>query len=238
MMMTKIPMFKEVILISFYCEHCGYKNSEVTFGGKLNDYASKISLNVIKANDFKRDCVRSEHCTIIIPEFDLEIPASKKGSVNTIEGFLMNTIDDLNSDQEERKLKQPEVFEKIETFVAKLQDAIDGKCFPFHFIFNDPSGNSFIKNPYAPNQDHNMIIQKIPRTLEQLSQMGYSIENAVEQVEQSKKALSDILENESKNRFKTLDAHRIDFSKPLTEDVKGESLVFQVPCHSCGLEGE
>jgi zinc finger protein len=34
-MYTTIPMFKEVILSSFSCEHCGYKNTEVQFGGKL-----------------------------------------------------------------------------------------------------------------------------------------------------------------------------------------------------------
>lgn len=43
--------------------------------------------------DFKRDCVKSEHCTIKIPELELEIPSTKKsGSINTIEGFLLNTI--------------------------------------------------------------------------------------------------------------------------------------------------
>lgn len=98
MMMTKIPMFKEVILISFYCEHCGYKNTEVTFGGKINDYATRINLKVIKAEDFKRDCIRSEFASIRIPELDLEMPSSKKGSVNTIEGFIMNSIEDLESD--------------------------------------------------------------------------------------------------------------------------------------------
>lgn len=98
MMLTKIPMFKEVILISFYCSHCGYKNAEVTFGGKINEYATKIELKVIKFDDFKRDCVKSEHCSIRIPELDFEIPSSKKGSVNTIEGFISNAIDDLQSD--------------------------------------------------------------------------------------------------------------------------------------------
>ena len=28
-MYTKIPMFKEIILSSFTCEHCGFKNTEV-----------------------------------------------------------------------------------------------------------------------------------------------------------------------------------------------------------------
>jgi len=28
-MYTKIPMFREIILSSFYCEDCGFKNTEV-----------------------------------------------------------------------------------------------------------------------------------------------------------------------------------------------------------------
>jgi len=28
-MYTAIPMFKEIILSSFYCDECGFKNSEV-----------------------------------------------------------------------------------------------------------------------------------------------------------------------------------------------------------------
>ena len=48
--------------------------------------------------DFKRDVIKSEHATIKIPELDFEIPANKKGTVNTIEGFIRNTIEDLESE--------------------------------------------------------------------------------------------------------------------------------------------
>ena len=42
-MYTKIPMFKEIILSSFICEHedCGFRNNEVQFGGKLSDTGCK-----------------------------------------------------------------------------------------------------------------------------------------------------------------------------------------------------
>ncbi|EGR28690.1 zinc finger protein 259, putative [Ichthyophthirius multifiliis] len=232
LLMVTIPMFKQIILMSFCCETCGYRNSEVQFGGKLNDYASRITLKVKDISDFKRDCVKSEHCTIRISELDLEIPSSGKGSVNTIEGFLMNAVQDLESDQEERKVKIPEMFEKIKNFIEKLNKLIEGKAFPFTFIFEDPSGNSFIKNPYAPHNDPNLHIEKISRTKEQLEAMGYSAENAIMNINQEQ------MDTQKVERIIQLDAHRVDFSKPLTEDVKGESLVFKVPCHSCGLEGE
>lgn len=105
--MTKIPMFREIILISFYCDNCGFKNNEVQFGGKLNDHAITLYLKCFKMEvfiikyfyqDFKRDVIKSEHATIKIPELDFEIPANKKGTVNTIEGFIRNTIEDLESE--------------------------------------------------------------------------------------------------------------------------------------------
>ena len=85
-------------ILNLECNNCGYKNNEVTFGGKINDYATRINLKVIKMDDFKRDCVKSEHCSLRIPELDFEVPSSKKGSVNTIEGFIVNAIEDLESD--------------------------------------------------------------------------------------------------------------------------------------------
>jgi len=45
-MYTKIPMFKEIILSSFACDHCGLKNTEVQFGGKLADTGIKYKLTI------------------------------------------------------------------------------------------------------------------------------------------------------------------------------------------------
>ena len=49
-------------------------------------------------DDFKRDVIKSEHATIKIPELDFEIPDNKKGTINTIEGYVTNTIEDLESE--------------------------------------------------------------------------------------------------------------------------------------------
>jgi zinc finger protein len=53
-MFTKIPMFKEVIISSFVCEECGYKNSEVQFGGKIADFGIRYTLNVINEENMNR----------------------------------------------------------------------------------------------------------------------------------------------------------------------------------------
>lgn len=52
--MTKIPFFKEVVLASFYCEKCGYRNNEVQFAGKLPDYGVVILFRVLSKEDLNR----------------------------------------------------------------------------------------------------------------------------------------------------------------------------------------
>lgn len=48
--------------------------------------------------------IKSEYATLRIPELDLEVPSSKKGYLNTIEGFLNNFYDELAENQTERKV--------------------------------------------------------------------------------------------------------------------------------------
>lgn len=120
----------------------------------------------------------------------------------------------------------------------------DGEGFPFTFIFDDPSGNSFIKNPYAPssgteifytfitlNIDPEMKIEHYLATREQLEAMGYNPENAIEE----RKTM------DSDHKLKIDQAHKmLDFTAPLdeNEDLKGEALCFPTPCHACQEMGE
>ena len=46
LLLTMIPYFREVILMSFECDHCGMKNSEVQFGGKVQEQGAKIELEL------------------------------------------------------------------------------------------------------------------------------------------------------------------------------------------------
>jgi zinc finger protein len=45
-LLTKIPFFKEIILMAFDCEHCGYKSSEVSAGQALADHGIHFELTV------------------------------------------------------------------------------------------------------------------------------------------------------------------------------------------------
>ncbi len=60
---------------------------------------------------------------------------------------------------------------------------MDGEKFPLTVKVRDPSGNSYIKNPYAPKADKNLEITSFERTMDELVQMGYSAENAKENID-------------------------------------------------------
>lgn len=120
-MYTKIPMFKEIILSSFYCDNCGFKNTEVQFGGKLEDNGVKYVFKVTDATAINRSVVKSEYATIRIPELDFEIPPqTQKGSINTIEGFIARSIMGISELQEERRRFDPVTAGKLDEFIAKL----------------------------------------------------------------------------------------------------------------------
>ena len=92
-----------------------------------------------------RSIVKSEFASIRIPEIDFEIPPqTQKGSIKTVEGFLLSTIEGIGELQEERRKFDPATAAKIDEFLGKLRDKMDGKSFPFTFEISDPSGNSFV----------------------------------------------------------------------------------------------
>lgn len=55
--------------------------------------------------------------------------------------------------QPERRSLYPEIAQQIDHFLKKLQNMAEGNLFPFTFEMDDISGNSYIKNPFAPNED-------------------------------------------------------------------------------------
>jgi zinc finger protein len=46
-MMTKIPFFKEIILMAFECPHCAFRSSEVQHGQSLADHGIHFELNAV-----------------------------------------------------------------------------------------------------------------------------------------------------------------------------------------------
>ena len=187
-MYTKIPMFKEIILSSFICDSdrgCGFKNTEVQFGGKLAAHGCKFTYTISDEQALNRSIVKSEYATIRIPELDFEIPPqTQKGSINTVEGVLARSIDGISELQEERRRYDPAIAAKLDEFIQKLVWYKEGKVLPFTFELIDPSGNSFIQNPFAPKPDANLKFEKFMRSSNDYQIMGYPVNEAELMAEQ------------------------------------------------------
>ena len=83
LLLTKIPFYKEIILMSFECEHCGFKNNEVQSGDKIQEKGSVIQCSISSVKDLNRQVIKSDYATVKIPDIDFEIPPqSKRGGKN------------------------------------------------------------------------------------------------------------------------------------------------------------
>ncbi|CAO1620448.1 unnamed protein product [Parajaminaea phylloscopi] len=123
LLMTYIPYFKEVLVASFLCEHCGERNNEIQSAGQIQEKGCIYTVHVTDVADLNRQVVKSEWCTVNIPELAIEIPA-KRGQLTTVEGILSDTLRDLELDQPLRKHMQPEAYEKIEVLCNKIREIV------------------------------------------------------------------------------------------------------------------
>lgn len=174
-MMTKIPFFKEMIVMSFRCDKCGYRNNEVQSGGKVELNGVRVIAIVDGTRDLNRQVVKSEHCTVRIPELDFEIPSqTQKGSMTTIEGLIMKASADLKMTAEMNKEQNPEWAAQVLAFCEeKLEKIIERK---FNLELNDPSGYSTIENLHLPYPDPKLEIRHYGRTKAQDQALGFYTE--------------------------------------------------------------
>ncbi len=52
--------------------------------------------------------------------------------------------------QEDRLEQAPEVHAQVEAFVQRLRSLLEPSGMPYTLLLDDPSGNSFLENPFAP----------------------------------------------------------------------------------------
>ncbi|CAK9438795.1 uncharacterized protein LODBEIA_P30190 [Lodderomyces beijingensis] len=184
MLLTRIPFFREVIVMSFECPHCGFKNSEIQAAAQIAEKGSKYVLKVEDVKDFNRQVVKSETATVRFNELDIEIPP-KRGQLINIEGLLQEMISDLESDQEERKKIQPQLYDQIDAVIKKIQSFLNGDpgTLPLTVSVDDPAGNSWIE--YKPGEAaHKWAMYEYNRTPEQNVYLGLVSADEVAQNQQ------------------------------------------------------
>ncbi|XP_045456297.1 zinc finger protein ZPR1 [Melitaea cinxia] len=171
LLLTRIPHYKNVVIMSFSCEQCGFENNEIQPGGSYAELGVRWKLRVEDPIDLNRQVVKSDYTAVRIPELDFEIPAqSQKGEVTTVEGIITRAIAGLTQDQEVRRQQHPEEAAQIEQFIERLQTLKNGGSWVLEL--EDISGNCFVENPQAPAKDPRCERTDFKRTKEQNHVLG------------------------------------------------------------------
>lgn len=144
LLLTRIPFFREIILMSFFCPHCNFKNSEIQSAGEIQQKGARYELRLRDMEDLGRQVVKSDTAVVKFVELDIEVPAGR-GQLTNVEGLLSMILEDLAASQEQRKEVAKEVYDKIEEILAKGKKMLAGEAFPFRLSLDDPSGNSVIE---------------------------------------------------------------------------------------------
>ncbi|KAL9558399.1 hypothetical protein MBANPS3_000942 [Mucor bainieri] len=183
-LLSKIPHFKEIIIMAFECPHCGFRNNELQSAGVFNERGHTITLAIKSKEDMNRQLVKSDYCSVKFEELDLEIPANNnRGLLTTVEGLVDNVIDDLSAGQPVRKATEEAVYNRIEEIIATLNGYKEGSAFTLKL--DDPSGNSYVENKCLPNQDPQIKLRWYTRTPEQQAFLGLQAENQQTPAEQA-----------------------------------------------------
>lgn len=227
LLLTQIPFYKEVIIMSFCCENCGYQNNEIQPGGEMAPKGIRIQVRIDKLKDLNRRVVKSDFSSVRIEELDFEIPArSQKGEVTTVEGIIDRVVRGLEQDQPVRRIQHPEAAEQIDRFTDSLKELKEMKK-PFTITIEDISGNSFVENPNAPTPDPNTTISHFLRDKEQNHLLGIFTQEEVNDKKPEKKPA------EEDKLLKMIP----EGSWPL-EELQGEVLQFPTNCPECKADCE
>lgn len=136
LLMTTIPHFKKIIIMSFECDKCGFKNNEIQTGNDLEVKGVDFTLDIRQllnnenwvkdlADFMNRQIVKSAYGVVsfkFIPSntedeiVQFEIPKGK-AQLSTTEGLMMDTILDLHALQHLRKYQNIEAYEKIDDLI-------------------------------------------------------------------------------------------------------------------------
>lgn len=227
LLLVKVPHFKDVILMSFECDHCGYRDNELQDAAPLQDHGIRIVANILSVQGLNNQMVISGTATTRIDALDFEIlPVAQKGTITTVEGYLLKvsaSLDEHIRSIVEAMMEQPSLSIQLSTGEVKsagdyihvltsikenLYTYISGSE-KFTITLDDPSGNSYVEE----SEGLSVTTELYLRSDEQQKQMGYAV----------------------KDDFKK----EIDLTTPLddNEDVGKEGFAFLVDCPNCGNEG-
>lgn len=231
----KIPFFKDILLESFSCDHCGWKNSTVKSAGQIQEKGSKYTFRLDNVQDLQRQVVRNDTGVFRIETIDLEMPAAP-GQLTNLESMILKIKTDLEFDQPTRKETSPEIFTALESIIQKLGGMLEGEGLPVTVSLDDISGNSFIE-PSPEDKETKYNRQDYLRTHEQNVQLGLAADTEENEVEGGGMEGVNVVDDEVFELHSECPA----CSKPCTVNMKKtniphfkEVIIMATVCDHCG----
>ncbi|KAL3421484.1 Zinc finger protein ZPR1 [Phlyctema vagabunda] len=243
LLLTRIPYFREIILMSFFCPHCSFKNAEIQSAGEIQQRGSRYELRLTTPADFARQVVKSDTCVVKFIELDIEVPPGR-GQLSNIEGLLSMILEDLAAAQDVRKQEQPAVWARIEEILAQGKKMIAGEVFPFRVALDDPAGNSWIE-PDQKDGVGKLARVEYARTPEQNEALGLSGGNEEQTAEGGEKKVQGDKEEEEgdiiPNEVYSFPATCPGCTRPCTTHMKmveiphfKQVVIMSTVCEDCG----
>ncbi|KAK2459855.1 hypothetical protein APHAL10511_008176 [Amanita phalloides] len=253
LLLTSIPFFHEIIVMSFRCEHCGLHNNEIQSAGTIRPEGTVYTAKILSRSDLNRQIVRSSTCEVTIPELDLTLPATNRGQLTTVEGLLRDIHGDLSMDQPLRRVQDPEGYEKLQTLLDKIKAIlgdgdeddddepkkqgtdvinVDRSMPAFTVKLDDPTGNSFLEF-IDSMADPKWNLRTYQRTLQQNVDLGLISPNEVQVSALEGVSVDDLLKGAApvKEVGQGVEGQGTAEPLPITGD---EVFVFPGPCSGCG----
>ena len=180
MAITDIPFFREVIIMAFNCEKCGFKSNEVKGGGPISEKGKITTLRVGDGEDRKedlgRDVIKSNTAGVTIPELEVEVThGSLGGMYTTVEGLVSAIRDRLFEgevgDFSSGDSATSEKKSKMKELKAQFDECVEGRR-AFTLLLDDPLDSSFIFSPYTPNDDPRLSSKTYVRSAEMDEELG------------------------------------------------------------------
>lgn len=119
--MTRIPYYKELVISSFECPHCDFKNNQLDPAIEIKSQGVRMSLDVQNKEDLDRYVITTDYTSVQVLELDFEIPPmSQRSQVTTVEGIITKTISNLSEQKKVLDQTHPELAVKMEVVINGL----------------------------------------------------------------------------------------------------------------------
>ncbi|KAJ7760333.1 ZPR1 zinc-finger domain-containing protein [Mycena olivaceomarginata] len=246
MLLTAIPYFREVIVMSFRCEFCGATNNEIQSAGAIQPNGAVYTARILHRPDLDRQIVRSPTCEIYIAEYELTLPpraagssppsrassaTSRCGASRTPRDTRRSRHSFLNSRKSSgTKKRRTRTRRKARCRSAPRRRSCTSPCPAFTLKLDDPAGNSWIEF-MGSMADPKWNMRTYPRSLQQNVDLGLQPLGSVREEEEN--ATGEIVEAENEEIY-VFRGVCSSCGHPLDTLMKKDVLIMSTNCDRCG----